>query len=152
MRSKAISEPQEEQMSSYDSNNIFAKILRGEIPCHKVYEDEHTIAIMDIMPQADGHTLVLPKVPSRNLLDADPMVFGPLMAAVQKIAKAAYKAFDADGILIKQFNEAASGQTIFHLHFHVIPRKQGTELRPHSGNMADPALLARQADALRKAL
>lgn len=137
---------------SYDPNNIFAKILRGEIPCHKVYEDEHVLAFMDVMPQADGHTLVIPKAPSRNLLDADPTTFGPLFAAVQKVAQAARKAFAAEGILIKQFNEPAAGQTVYHLHVHILPRKDGVDLRPHTGKMADHALLAKHAEMIRAAL
>lgn len=137
---------------SYDTNNIFAKILRGEIPCHKVHEDDHTLAFMDVMPQADGHTLVIPKMPSRNLLDADPKALGALMASVQKIANAAKQAFDAEGILIQQFNEPAAGQTVFHLHFHVLPRHAGVPLRAHSGKMADPAVLAEHAAKIRAAL
>lgn len=136
----------------YDTSNVFAKILRGEIPCHRVYEDEHTLAFMDVMPQADGHCLVVPKKPSRNLLDADPAVLGPLMATVQKVARAARKAFDAEGLLIKQFNEAAAGQTVFHLHVHILPRKAGVDLRPHSGKMADHAMLAKHAEKIRAAL
>jgi histidine triad (HIT) family protein len=139
-------------MTDYDHSNIFAKILRGEIPCHKVYEDDDTFAFMDIMPQADGHLLVLPKTASCNLLDARPATLGPLMAATQKLARAAMKAFDAEGILIKQFNGEAAGQTVFHLHVHVIPRKAGVELRPHSGKMADHAILARHAEMIRAAL
>jgi len=134
---------------SYDPNNIFAKILRGEIPSHKVYEDEETLAFMDVMPQVDGHTLVVPKAASRNLLDADPAILGRLMGVVQKVARAAKLAFDADGVLIKQFNEPAAGQTVFHLHVHVLPRKAGTELRRHSGQMAEPAILARHAEMIR---
>lgn len=137
---------------SYDTNNVFARILRGEIPCHKVHEDEMTLAFMDVMPQADGHTLVIPKAPSRNLLDADPAVLGPLMATVQKVANAVSQAFGAEGILIKQFNEPAAGQTVFHLHVHILPRKQGVELRPHTGQMADHAVLARHAGMIRDAL
>ena len=137
---------------SYDPDNIFAKILRGEIPCHKVYEDDATLAFMDVMPQVDGHTLVIPKAPSRNLLDADPAALGPLMVSVQKVANAVRKAFAAEGILIKQFNEPAAGQTVFHLHVHVLPRSTGSELRPHSGRMADHALLARHAEMIRGAL
>lgn len=137
---------------SYDTNNIFAKILRGEIPCHKVHEDDHTLAFMDVMPQADGHTLVIPKMPSRNLLDADPKALGALMASVQKIANAAKQAFDAEGILIQQFNEPAAGQTVFHLHFHVLPRHAGVPLRAHSDKMADPAVLAEHAAKIRAAL
>lgn len=137
---------------SYDSNNIFGKILRGEIPCHKVYEDAHTLAFMDVMPQADGHTLVIPKMPSRNLLDADPKDLGALMATVRKIANAAKAAFGSEGILIQQFNEPAAGQTVFHLHFHVLPRHEGMPLRPHSGKMADHTLLADHAARIRAAL
>lgn len=137
---------------NYDPNNIFAKILRGEIPAHKVYEDEETLAFMDVMPQADGHTLVVPKAASRNLLDADPAILGRLMSAVQKVARAAKLAFDAEGILIKQFNEPAAGQTVFHFHVHVLPRRAGVELRAHSGKMADPALLAKHAEMIRAAL
>jgi histidine triad (HIT) family protein len=139
-------------MDTYDPNNIFAKILRGEIPCHKVYEDADTIAFMDIMPQADGHVLILPKKPSRNLLDADPEIFPGLMKTVQKIARAVMKAFNADGIHIQQFNEAASGQTVYHLHVHVLPRMEGIVLRPHTGKMADPNLLAKHAQMIRAAL
>jgi histidine triad (HIT) family protein len=137
---------------SYDTNNIFAKILRGEIPCHKVYEDEHTLAFMDVMPQADGHTLVIPKSPSRNLLDADPEALGALMASVQRVANAAKQAFGAEGVLIQQFNEPAAGQTVFHLHVHVLPRHEGTALRPHSGKMADHGVLAEHAAKIRAAL
>ena len=139
-------------MTAYDPQNIFAKVLRGEIPCHKIYEDDHTLAFMDIMPQAEGHSLVLPKTPSRNLLDADPEVFTPLMMTVQKIARASQRAFKSDGILIMQFNEPAAGQTVFHLHVHIIPRKEGVALKPHSREMADNALLARQAEMIRAAL
>ena len=137
---------------SYDPNNIFAKILRGEIPSHKVYEDEHTLAFMDVMPQADGHTLVIPKMPARNLLDADPKSLGALMASVQKVANAAKQAFGAEGVLIQQFNEPAAGQTVFHLHFHVLPRREGVPLRPHTGKMADHGLLAEHAAKIRAAL
>jgi histidine triad (HIT) family protein len=137
---------------TYDPNNIFARILIDQIPSHKVYEDDHTLAFMDVMPQADGHTLVIPKKPSRNLLDAEPAVLGALMATVQKVARAVRKAFDADGVLIQQFNEAAAGQSVFHLHFHVLPRHAGTGLRPHSGKMADQALLAEHAGRIRSAI
>jgi histidine triad (HIT) family protein len=137
---------------SYDTNNVFAKILRGEIPCHKVHEDAHTLAFMDVMPQADGHTLVIPKQPSRNLLDADAAALGPLMASVQKVANAVRQAFGAEGMLIQQFNEGAAGQTVFHLHVHILPRSAGVPLRPHSGKMADNQLLARHAEMIRAAL
>ena len=139
-------------MSTYDNQNIFAKILRGEIPCTKVYEDEHTIAFMDIMPQADGHTLIVPKNPSVNLLDADAATFGPLFATVQKIARAVKQGMGADGVVITQFNEAAAGQTVFHLHVHVIPRWEGVALRKHSGAMADSALLQAHAEKIKAVL
>ncbi len=138
--------------SVYDPTNIFAKILRGEIPCHKVYEDDDCIAFMDIMPQVDGHTLVLPKAPSRNVLDADPVVLSKIIIVVQKIAKASMVAFQADGCRIVQFNEAPAGQTIFHLHMHVMPIKEGIAVLPHSGPMADHAVLADHAIKLRAAL
>ena len=137
---------------SYDSNNIFAKILRGEIPCHKVYENDTALAFMDVMPQVDGHTLVIPKAPSRNLLDTDQEVLGPLMISVQRISNAVRQAFAAEGILIKQFNEPAAGQTVFHLHVHILPRHEGADLRPHSGKMADHGLLAKHAEMIRGAL
>jgi histidine triad (HIT) family protein len=137
---------------TYDPTNIFARILRGEIPCHKVYEDDATLAFMDVMPQVDGHTLVIPKALSRNLLDADPANLGALMTVVQKIAVATKTAFNAEGILIKQFNEPAAGQTVFHLHFHVLPRSEGSELHGHSGQMADHGELAKHAGMIRNAL
>jgi histidine triad (HIT) family protein len=139
-------------MPAYDPNNVLAKILRGEIPSIRVYEDQDTIAIMDIMPQADGHVLVIPRAPSRNLLDADPAIFKPLYETVQVVARAVQQAFGADGVLIKQYNEQAAGQTIFHLHVHVVPRKAGEELRPHGGRMADQALLAKHAEMIKRAL
>lgn len=138
--------------ATYDPANIFARILRGELPCHKVYEDDAAIAFMDLMPQGTGHTLVVPKAPSRNLLDADPATFGPLFAAVQKIATAARKAFAADGVAIMQFNEAASGQSVYHLHVHVIPRFEGVPLRPHTGEMEKQEVLAANAEKIRAAL
>ena len=137
---------------NYDPNNLFAKLLRGEIPCHKVYEDEHTLAFMDVMPQTEGHTLVLPKAPSRNLLDADTETLSHVMGVVQKIARAVKTAFNADGVQIKQFNEPAAGQSVFHLHVHVIPMREGGEIRAHSGKMADPAALARHAEMIKAAL
>ncbi|MFC3072723.1 HIT family protein [Shinella pollutisoli] len=137
---------------SYDDNNIFAKILRGEIPSHKVYEDEHSLAFMDVMPQAAGHALVIPKQGSRNILDADPETLSRLIPVVQKVAIAAKAAFSADGVTVVQFNEPAAGQTVYHLHFHVIPRMEGVALKPHSGTMEDQAVLAANAEKLRKAL
>ena len=137
---------------TYDGNNIFAKILKGEIPSHKIYEDEYTLAFMDVMPQVDGHCLVISKVGSRNLLDAELSTLTPLMATVQKIARAAKTAFNADGLQVRQYNEPAAGQTVFHLHFHVLPLNEGQSIRPHSGEMADQALLAKHAEMIRKAL
>ncbi|MQV98006.1 HIT domain-containing protein [Sinorhizobium medicae] len=139
-------------MSAYDTNNIFAKILRGEIPSHRVYEDEATVAFMDVMPQAEGHVLVLPKEPSRNILDVEPAILASLIVTVRKIAVAAKAAFDADGITIMQFNEAPAGQSVFHLHFHVIPRREGIALRPHSGKMEDGDILAANAEKIRRHL
>ena len=139
-------------MTAYDPNNIFAKILRGELPCTKIYEDEATLAFMDIMPQADGHVLVLPKQPSTMLLDADPSVFGPLFATVQKIARAVKEGMGADGVTITQFNGPAAGQTVFHLHVHVIPRWEGVALRRHSGSMERPDVLQANAEKIKAAL
>ena len=139
-------------MTAYDPNNIFAKILRGEIPCHKVYEDADAIVFMDVMPQAPGHVLVVPKAPARNLLDADPVVLAKILPLVQRIAIAAKAAFAADGITVLQFNEPAGGQTVFHLHYHVIPRHNGVPLKPHTGKMEDGAVLSANAEKLRKAL
>ena len=137
---------------TYDDQNIFARILRGEIPSQRVYEDEAAVAFMDVMPQGMGHTLVVPKAPSRNLLDADAATLGPLMAAVQKVAQAAVKAFAADGVTVIQFNETPAGQSVFHLHVHVIPRFDGVPLKPHTGKMEDPAVLAANAEKVRQAL
>lgn len=138
--------------AAYDTDNIFAKILRGEIPSHRVYEDEAVIAFMDVMPQGPGHTLVVPKAPSRNLLDADPSTFGPLFTVVQNVAQAVKRAFGADGVTILQFNEPASGQTVYHLHVHVIPRFEGIPLKPHTGGMEKPEVLAENAGKIRAAL
>jgi histidine triad (HIT) family protein len=137
---------------AYDDHNIFARILRGELPAHKVYEDEHCIAIMDVMPQGPGHTLVIPKSPSRNFLDIAAHDLQHLMLAVQKVARAVKKAFDAPGVQIIQFNEGASGQTVFHTHVHVIPRFEGVPLKPHSGRMEDPHVLADNAFKVKSAL
>jgi histidine triad (HIT) family protein len=133
---------------TYDPSNIFAKILRGEIPCHKIYEDEHTLAFMDVMPQIEGHCLVVPKAASRGLLDADPAVLAHVMATTQKVAAAAMQAMGADGFQIRQYNEPAGGQTVFHLHFHILPMKEGVGLKPHSAQMADHEDLAKQAKAI----
>ncbi|MBL8579608.1 MAG: HIT family protein [Mesorhizobium sp.] len=137
---------------NYDDNNIFAKILRGEIPSHRVYEDADVVAFMDVMPQANGHTLVVPKAPSRNIMDADPTVLANTIGVVQKLAIATKKAFAADGVTIMQFNEAPAGQSVFHLHFHVIPRVDGLPLKSHTGGMEKPEILAANAEKIRAAL
>lgn len=139
-------------MTSYDDANIFARIIRGEIPCHKVYEDADTLAFMDIMPQGEGHTLIVPKAASRNLLDAEAATLTAAMYTTQKIARAVKTAFSADGVTVMQFNEPASGQSVFHLHFHVIPRRDGVPLVPHSGKAADPELLKEHARRINAAL
>lgn len=138
--------------AAYDPDNIFARILRGELPCHKVYEDTDTFAFMDIMPRGDGHFLVIPKKPSRNVLDVDEESHAAVYRTVRKLAAVAKKAFGADGITIQQFNEQAGGQVVFHLHVHVIPRFDGVPLKPHTGQMEKPDVLARNADTLRAAL
>ncbi|SFK09346.1 HIT family protein [Methylocapsa palsarum] len=125
----------------YDESNIFAKILRGDLPCHKVYEDEAVLALMDIMPRADGHVLVVPKAPARNILDVEPKVLCELMTRVQKIARAVKGGLGADGVTIQQFNEQAGGQVVFHLHFHILPRWNGVPLRPQSGAAEQPDVL-----------
>lgn len=137
---------------SYDSSNIFGKILRGEIPAHKVYEDDAALVMMDIFPQARGHVLVIPKAPSRNLLDADPAALAAVMPLVQKVARAVKTATGADGVRLAQFNEEAAGQTVFHLHFHLIPAYDGVALGAHGGGKADDAELAALAKSIALAL
>jgi histidine triad (HIT) family protein len=139
-------------MTAYDPSNIFAKILRGELPCHKIYEDEKTLAFLDIMPRAPGHSLVLPKAPARNVLDVSPDDLAHVIKTAQKIAKASIKVFHADGITIQQFNEGAGGQVVFHLHVHVIPRKQGIALKPPASVKEAPEVLTEQAKQLAAAL
>ena len=118
----------------------------------EIYEDDHVIAFMDVMPQGMGHTLVVPRLPSRNILDADPTTLGPLVRVVQTVARAAMRAFKADGVTVIQFNEPVAGQSVFHLHFHVIPRFDGVPLKPHAGKMEDQKVLAENAEKLRKAI
>jgi histidine triad (HIT) family protein len=137
---------------AYDDQNVFAKILRGELPAHKVYEDDKTIVIMDIMPRGDGHVLVVPKTPSRNIFDIGHDDLFAVMATVQKMAHAVARAFNADGTTIQQFSESAGGQVVFHTHVHVIPRFAGVSLRPHTGEMADQAELEANAKKIRAAL
>jgi histidine triad (HIT) family protein len=132
-------------VTEYDKNNIFAKILRGELPAYKVFENDTAFAFLDIMPRAPGHTLVIPKAPARNILDVDPDVLAELSKTTQMIGRAAVKAFDADGLTIQQFNERAGGQVVFHLHIHVIPRKIGVSLKPAASFKEDPTVLAEHA-------
>lgn len=139
-------------MTAYDPQNIFAKILRGELPAHKVYEDERALAFLDIMPRAPGHTLVIPKNPARNILDADPADLGHVMGVAQKIGRAAMAAFKADGLTVQQFNEPAGGQVVFHLHVHVVPRHDGVAMKPPASAMEDNDVLAEHAARLRAAL
>jgi histidine triad (HIT) family protein len=136
----------------YDPQNIFAKILRGELPCHKIYEDDRAFAFLDIMPRAPGHALVLPKAPARNLLDISPDDLAHVMKVAQKIAIAAKTVFAADGITLQQFSEPAGGQVVFHLHVHVIPRHDDVALKPPASFKEDPAVLSEQALKLAAAL
>jgi histidine triad (HIT) family protein len=137
---------------SYDRNNVFAKVLRGELPSHKIYEDEDTLAFLDIMPRSDGHALVITKEAASDLFDVSPKALAKLMAVVQKLSAQIKEAMGADGVLIAQYNGAAAGQTVLHLHVHIIPRKEGVELKPHGGKMADHAVLAATAEKIRKKL
>lgn len=139
-------------MTAYDPNNIFARILRGELPCHKVYEDEHVFAFLDIMPRSPGHTLVIPKVPARNILDIEPDDYAHVARGAHKIAAAAMKAFNADGITVVQFNEAAGGQVVFHLHMHVLPRHDGVAMLPPASRQEDAKVLEENAAKLIAAL
>lgn len=137
---------------AYDESNVFARILRGELPAHKVLEDAATLAFMDIMPRCEGHTLVIPKTPARNLLDASPAQLAACLATVQRIARAQLVAYNAQGVTVQQFNERAGGQEVFHLHYHVLPRWDGVRLGPHTGQMEKPEILAAAAAKLRAAL
>ena len=139
-------------MSAYDPSNIFAKILRDEMPAEKVYEDDKTLAFMDIMPRSDGHALVIPKVPVRTFFDIGPDDLAALYLSVQKVARAAVAGLGADGLTIQQFNEAAGGQVVFHMHVHVLPRWDGVPLRPHTGQMAPREVIAAHAAKIRAAL
>ena len=139
-------------MPSYDPNNIFAKIIRGELPCHKVYEDERVLSFLDIMPRAPVHTLVLPKAPCRNILDIEPEDLTAVALIGQRVAKAAVKVFNADGVTVQQFNEGAGGQVVFHLHLHIIPRKAGVAMKPAASEKIKPEVLAEHALKLAAAL
>lgn len=138
--------------AAYDPNNIFAKILRGEMPAHKVVEDAETLVFMDIMPRADGHCLVIPKTAARNIFDATPAQLTACMLTVQRVSRAAMVAFGAHGITLQQFNERAGGQVVFHLHYHVLPRHEGIGLKPHTGQMEAPEILAANAGKLSAAI
>jgi len=137
---------------TYDTNNIFARILRGELPCHKVYEDDQTLAFMDVMPQAEGHTLVIPKAAGVGLLDVPTDALQAVIATTQKVARAVKTALDAPGVMIVQLNGAPAGQTVFHLHFHIIPRSEGLQLKFHARDMEKPEVLAALAAKIRAAL
>ena len=139
-------------MPAYEPNNIFAKILRGELPCYKVYEDDRALAFLDIMPRAPGHTLVLPKASARNILDVSPEDLAHVIKIAQRIAQVSTRVFAADGVTIQQFNEAAGGQVVFHLHVHVIPRKNGLAMKPAASIKEDPEVLASQAKQLMEAM
>jgi histidine triad (HIT) family protein len=139
-------------MTAYDPQNIFAKILRGEFSCYKVFEDDHVLAFLDIMPRAPGHTLVIPKAPARNILDISPEDFAHVARGAHKIASTAKTAFNADGISVHQFSEAAGGQVVFHLHMHVIPRHDGVALLPAASRKEDAAVLEANAAKLIAAL
>jgi histidine triad (HIT) family protein len=138
--------------AAYDANNIFAKILRGEAPCVKVFEDQTALAFMDIMPRCEGHTVIVPKIAARNILDIAPPDLARFMPAVQKVAVAAKKGLNAEGVKIEQYNEPASGQTVFHLHFHILPRWTGVALKPPGGPIASADVLAPIAEKIRVAL
>ncbi|MGH8135008.1 MAG: HIT family protein [Steroidobacteraceae bacterium] len=137
---------------AYDQDNIFARIVRGEIPCHRVYEDADTLAFMDIMPQSDGHTLVVPKSAGEDIYSTSPDAAAAAMRTAQIIARAVKKAFAPPGIMIAQLNGAAAGQSVYHLHLHVIPRYAGKDLGIHAAKQADPAVLAAHAARIRAAL
>jgi histidine triad (HIT) family protein len=139
-------------MTAYDSNNVFAKILRGEFPCYKVYEDEHVLAFLDIMPRVPGHTLVIPKAPARNILDIKVEDYLRVARATHKIAAAAKQAFNADGVTIQQFNEPSGGQVVFHLHVHVMPRHDGVAMLPPASRKEDVKVLEDNATKLAAAL
>ena len=136
----------------YDENNVFAKIIRGELPAFKVFEDARHLAFMDAMPQSEGHTLVVPKAQARNFFDIDPAVLAELIKATQHVARGVQQAFKPGGMRIVQFNEATAGQTVFHIHFHIIPCYEGVPLKSHNRDWADKAVLAEHAERVRQAL
>jgi len=137
---------------AYETDNVFAKILRGELPAHRVYEDEHSLAFMDLMPQAEGHTLVIPRYPAEDLLDLPPEHLRHTVVTAQRVAQAVKRAFAAEGIMLAQLSGAAAGQTVFHVHFHILPRSGGIDLRLHARKPAPSELLAEHARRIRAAL
>lgn len=137
---------------AYDTDNIFARILRGEMPAVRVFEDETTLAFLDVMPQAPGHTLVIAKVPAENLFDLPPLAATAVMQTTRLVARAVRDAFNADGIMLHQFNGPAAGQTVFHFHMHIVPRFDGVALKPHTGQMEDSTQLEAHAAKIRAAL
>jgi histidine triad (HIT) family protein len=139
-------------MIDYDRNNVFAKILRGELPCHRIHETQHTLAFMDIMPRAPGHVLVIPKVTARTIIDIPHVALSHLIESVQKVARAVKTGMEADGLTIQQFNESAGGQVVFHIHFHIIPRWEGVSMRPHTSSMAPTDELSANAERIKAAL
>ncbi len=136
----------------YDAENVFAKIIRDEAPAHRVYEDDSTLAFMDIMPQVDGHTLVIPKCPAVDIFDVPAEMLTRTIAVTQRVAVAVRSAFSADGVMVAQLSGAAAGQTVFHLHFHVLPRHAGIDFRLHAKDVAPEAVLAEHAERIRQAL
>jgi histidine triad (HIT) family protein len=137
---------------AYDADNIFARIVRGEIPCVRVYEDADTLAFMDIMPQSEGHTLVIPKLAGENIYDSPPASVVAAIRTTQRLARAVQRAFNAPGLVVTQFNGPIAGQTVFHLHFHIVPVYGPGPLRPHAREKADPTVLEAHADRIRAAL
>jgi histidine triad (HIT) family protein len=137
---------------AYDRNNIFAKILRQEIPAHRVYEDAHTLAFMDVMPQSAGHALVIPKAEAEDIFDLEPEALEHLTRTTQRVAHGVRKAFDPPGVMIAQLSGAAAGQSVFHIHFHVIPRYHGIDMKLHAREMEKPEVLAEHARRLHEAL
>jgi histidine triad (HIT) family protein len=134
---------------TYEEGNIFARLIRGEIPSARIWEDDDVLAFMDAFPQASGHCLVISKTSrARNLLDVEPEVLRKLTAAVQRTARAVRAALEPDGVIVTQYNGSPAGQTVFHLHFHIIPVRDGAELKRHGGGMADMATLQAQANAI----
>lgn len=137
---------------AYDHENIFAKILRNEATAARVFEDELSLAFMDVMPQVQGHTLVIPKAPAENIHEIDPEILGHTIRTTQTVAAAVKSAFDAPGIMIAQLNGASAGQTVFHLHFHILPRFDGLEFSLHARDMQEMEVLKSQAEQIKRFL